>query len=227
MLFGDRRVTLRCELARGGRAAGAAVRAFAGGTALLPPLLPADVLLCLFLASLATPRGKSRPQREKPEKTQTWEAADGKLPAGSTFSVPLLQLIYALEGSSPPPSCEIQSHPRRLGSRAQTERGSAKAEIFDVFLFLAMPAHACRAKSEHGASAGRGWGKSRCRSRVRRVTRLPCTGQPLAQPKPSTPEPRAMSRQQKSDSGGYRSCPTAGPIAERVVQRQRDEVGRV
>lgn len=37
---------------------------------------------------------------------RTWEAAEGKLPAGSTFSA---QLIYTLEGSPAPQSCEIQS----------------------------------------------------------------------------------------------------------------------
>lgn len=103
--------------------------------ALLRPVLPRDVLYCLFLASPASLRGKLRLQREKPEKTQSWEAAEGKLPAGSTFSVPSTQLIYTLEGSSAPWSCEIQSPPRHSGSRAQTERGSSKAEIFDNIFY--------------------------------------------------------------------------------------------
>lgn len=92
--------------------------------------------LCFILLSLFSFwGGKSRLQREKTEKTRSWEAAEGKLPAGSTFSVTSLQLIYTLEGSSAPQSCEIQSTPRRSGSRAQTERGSSKAEIFDNIFY--------------------------------------------------------------------------------------------
>lgn len=48
-------------------------------------VLPADVCYCLFLASLISLRGKLKLQRETPEKTRTREAAEGKLPAGSTF----------------------------------------------------------------------------------------------------------------------------------------------
>lgn len=103
---------------------------------LQPVLLPcADLFYCLFLVSLISLRGKSGLQRKKSEKTQSWEAAEEKLPAGSTFLVMLLQLICTLEGSSAPWSCEIQSPPRPSGSRAQTERGSSEAEIFDNIFY--------------------------------------------------------------------------------------------
>lgn len=48
-------------------------------------VLLADVCYCLFLAFLITLRGKLKLQRETPEQTRTGEAAEGKLPAGSTF----------------------------------------------------------------------------------------------------------------------------------------------
>lgn len=139
MLFGGHRILLRREPARDGRAAGEAVPPAAEASqrthALLQPVLPSGVFYCLFLASLVSLRGKLRLQREKPEKTQSWEAAEGKLPAGSTFLVMSLQLIYTLEGSSAPWSCEIQSPTRHSGSGAQTERGSSKAEIFDNIFY--------------------------------------------------------------------------------------------